>query len=116
MDDSILTSIKKLLGIAEEYTHFDTDIMIHLNSIFFTLSQIGVGPTRGFSISDKSKVWSEYISEDQNLESVKSYMFLKIKLIFDPPTSASVINALNESIKEFEWRLNVATDSGAATS
>ena len=111
MNDSILTSIKKLLGITEEYEHFDQDIIIHINSVFMILNQLGVGPTNGFSITDKTAVWSDFISEGANLESVKSYIYLKVRLIFDPPTSSAVMESMNRMISEFEWRLNISAES-----
>lgn len=110
--DSILTSIKKLLGIAEEYTQFDTDLIIHINSVFMILTQLGVGPEKGFTISDKSKTWSDFISvEDNRFESVKTYVYQKVKLMFDPPTSSIVADAANRIISELEWRLNVSYET-----
>lgn len=109
--DSILTSIKKLLGIAEEYTHFDSDIIMHINSVFMILTQIGVGPSKGFSIEDESAVWTDFIPDVNRLEAVKSFMHLKVKLLFDPPTSSAVMESYNRMISEFEWRLNVAAES-----
>lgn len=112
--DSILTSIKKLLGIAEDYTHFDDDIVIHINSVFMTLTQLGVGPAEGFAITGKSNTWSEFIPVENKLfESVKSYMYLKVKLLFDPPLSSAVIESTNRMISEYEWRLNVAAETNA---
>lgn len=110
--DSILTSIKKLLGIAEDYTNFDTDIIIHINSVFSILTQLGVGPSEGFSISDANGVWSDFINDSTKIELVKTYIYLKVRLIFDPPQSSSVIDAMNRTISELEWRLNVAVDPG----
>lgn len=106
--DSILTSIKKLLGIAEEYEHFDSDLIMHINSVLSILTQIGVGPSDGFSIEDKYATWVDYIGEDVKLEAVKSYVYLKVKLLFDPPLGSAVMEALNKSINELEWRLSVA--------
>lgn len=111
MDDSILISIKKMLGIEENYNVFDTDIIIHINTIFMTLNQLGVGPSSGFKIEDDSAIWSEYIDEDSDLEAVKTYIYLKVKLLFDPPLSSSVIEVMKQSITELEWRLNVQTSS-----
>ena len=111
MNDSILTSIKKMLGITEEYTHFDTDIIIHINTVFMTLNQLGVGPSSGFKIEDNGKLWTDYISEDDDLEAVKTYIYLKVKLLFDPPLSSSVIEVMKQSIAELEWRLNAQTSS-----
>ena len=106
---SILTSIKKLLGITEEYEHFDPDIIMHINSAFMILNQLGVGPEEGFFIKDKSSTWDEFLS-GSNLEAVKTYVYLKVKLLFDPPLSSTVIEAIKSQISELEWRLNVSTD------
>ena len=112
MEESILTSIKKLLGLTEEYTNFDTDIIIHINSAFMVLNQIGVGPEEGFSIEDDSSTWDEYIPEDvKKLEAVKTYIYLKVKIVFDPPQSGIVMEAIKQSIAEYEWRLNVQNES-----
>ena len=107
--ESILTSIKKLLGIQEEYTNFDNDIIMHINSTFSTLTQLGVGPSNGFSIKDKSSTWNEFIS-DNRLECVKSYIYLKVKLLFDPPSTSAVMDSINRQINEYEWRINVFSD------
>ena len=109
--ESILNSIKKLLGIAEDYDYFDSDIIMHINSIFATLTQLGVGPEDGFSINDESEKWEDFLPEERMLHSVKSYMFMKVKLMFDPPLSSAVIECTKEQIKELEWRLQVAVDS-----
>ena len=108
--ESILTSIKKLLGIDEEYENFDPDIIMHINSVFMILNQLGVGPSEGFSIQDSNSVWSDFMPSGSNLEAVKSYMHLKVKLMFDPPSSSAVMDAINRTIAELEWRLNVASD------
>lgn len=110
MDDSILTSIKQLLGIMEDYEHFDAQLIIHINSVFMILTQLGVGPSEGFVIKDKSDTWSEFLTTGQNLELVKSYVHLRVKLLFDPPQSSIVMECLNRMISEYEWRLNVAVD------
>ena len=109
--ESILTSIKKLLGIAKEYEHFDPDIIMHINSVFMTLTQLGVGPTEGFAIEDDTSVWTDFIPEVGKFEAIKSYMHLKVKLLFDPPQSSAVIESMNRMISEFEWRLKVAAES-----
>lgn len=122
MNDSILTSIKKMLGIPEEHEQFDMDIIIHINSVLMTLTQIGVGPTGGFLISDKKATWASFINNgvnvvswtgmtDLNLAAVKSYMYIKVKLLFDPPQSSFVIESMNKQAAEFEWRLNVEADT-----
>lgn len=109
--DSILTSIKKLLGISEEYDHFDPDIIMHINSVFMTLTQLGVGPAEGFIIEDETSVWGDFIdSSIINIEAVKSYTYLKVKLLFDPPLSSAVIESTNRMISEYEWRINVAVE------
>ena len=109
--ESILTSIKKMLGITEEYKQFDPDIIMHINSVFMILNQLGVGPSEGFRISDEHAKWSDFISDDDNLDLVKSYMAMKVRLLFDPPQSSIVMEATNRMISEAEWRLNVATES-----
>lgn len=108
--ESILTSIKKLLGITEEYEHFDQDIIIHINSVFMILTQIGVGPEDGFTIKDSTATWKDFTNDDKKIEAVRTYVYLKVKLLFDPPASSSVMEAMNRSISEIEWRLNVAAD------
>lgn len=113
--DSILTSIKKLLGIAEEYTHFDADLIMHINSVFLILTQIGVGPSAGFSITDENATWNDFIPEGQSLEAVKTYVYLKVKLLFDPPSSSAVMESTKALISEYEWRLNVAAESYRTT-
>ena len=110
--ESILTSVKKLLGIEEAYTHFDPDIIMHINSVFMVLNQLGVGPTNGFRIEDDKDTWSDYMSDEDNIDAVKSYMQLKVKLLFDPPQSSAVMEAMKRMIDEFEFRLNVAVDPG----
>lgn len=108
--DSILTSIKKLLGIAEDYTHFDAALIMHINSVFAVLKQLGVGPSEGFRINSDAQTWGDFADGSIDLEPVKDYIFLKVKTIFDPPTSSFVMEANKEMIKELEWRLNVAND------
>lgn len=116
MSDSILTSIKKLLGIEENYTIFDQDIITHINSVFMILSQLGVGPTEGFSIENNTETWTDYLgAESPNLNSVRSYVYLKVRLLFDPPTSSAAIESINKLIGEFEWRLNVQVDPPTPT-
>ena len=109
--ESILISIKKLLGIDAFYEAFDTDVIIHINTVFAILTQLGYGPPEGFSIKDKSACWTDFIPEENRIEAVKTYMYMKVKLIFDPPSSASVIEAYKQNIAEFEWRINVAAES-----
>lgn len=113
--ESILTSIKKLLGPAETYDYFDPDIIIHINSVFADLALLGVGPSEGFSIEDNSSTWDEFFGDFPQptlLNNVKTYMYLKVKLVFDPPSNSSVLKSYEEMIKKLEWKLNVTVDPG----
>lgn len=109
--DSILTSVKKMLGIAEEYDHFDADLIMHINSVLTILGQLGVGPDEGFFIEDDGAEWTDFVPDMSNLQFIKTYVYQKVKLLFDPPQSASAIEALNRSISELEWRINAQVDS-----
>lgn len=109
--DSILTSIKKLLGITEEYKNFDSDLIMHINSVFMILNQLGIGPEEGFRIEDDSSDWSEFVDDKQCLDAVKSYIHLKVKLLFDPPLSSAVMEATKQMINELEWRLNFQAET-----
>lgn len=108
MEQSILISTKKILGIAEDYTVFDLDIITHINTAFSTLTQLGVGPADGFMIEDASDLWTDFdpVDDHLNYNSVKSYVFLKVKQLFDPPTTSYLISAQEKQIEELEWRLN----------
>ena len=106
MEENILNSIKKLLGIPEDYTAFDQDIMIHINSVFMILSELGVGPSNGYSLTDGTEKWGDFISDDENLEGIKTYVYMKVKTIFDPPLNSAVLASMKELISEFEWRIN----------
>lgn len=108
--ESILTSIKKVLGIHEEDTSFDVDLIMHINTVFMILRQMGIGPSKGFNISGSYDNWSDYLSDSILIESVKTYVALKVKLMFDPPASSAIIEAINRTITELEWRLNVQAD------
>ena len=108
--DSILTSIKKLLGIDASYDVFDPDIVMHINSIFMILNQLGVGPATPFTISNANAVWSDFMPDGERLELVKSYMALRVKALFDPSQNSSVAEAQKNAANEFEWRLMVAAD------
>ena len=110
--DSILTTIKKMIGFDSSYTQFDTDIIILINSAIATLRQLGVGPASGYKITDATNTWSELLLGNEKLESVKTYIYLKVRKIFDPPASSSLAQAIDQEIKEYEWRLNVTVDSG----
>lgn len=108
--ESILTSIKKMLGIAEEYEHFDADLIMHINSILSVLAQVGVGPSGGFRIEDEEAAWDKYIPDGKNLESIKSFMHLRVKLLFDPPLSSAVIEMMKQQADELLWRINVEAE------
>lgn len=107
MATSILTDTKKVLGIADDYTAFDVDILMHINSVFVILNQLGIGPTDGYSIEDKDATWDAFLGSDLNLNTVKSYMFLRVKLLFDPPATSFLGDALDKQRQELEWRLNI---------
>lgn len=108
--ESILTSIKKLLGIAEDDTAFDVDIIMHINSVLMILTDIGVGPTEGFKIIDKSYTWEEFLGTGVDYEAAKTYIYLKLRPVFDPPSSTAALEAINNQAKEYEWRLNVRAE------
>ena len=113
MEQSILTSTKKILGIAEEYIVFDLDIITHINTALSTLTQLGVGPVEGFMIEDADAQWEDFIGDDNRYIPAKSYVFLKTRQLFDPPTTSYLITAVDKQIQELEWRLNTnreATD------
>lgn len=106
---SILTSIKKLLGISETCVDFDTDVIMHINTVLMTLNQLGIGE-EGFQIEDKESTWDEFTDSDK-LAAIKTYVHLRVKLLFDPPLNSAIIEAIKESIRELEWRLNVRAES-----
>ncbi len=111
MSDSILTSTKKVLGIETEYAAFDIDILMHINSVFSTLAQLGIGPLNGFMIDDAEPTWVDFLGEDFNLNPVKTYVFLRIRMLFDPPTTPFLMSSMKEQIQEIEWRLNSHRES-----
>ena len=110
--ESILTTIKNLLGIEASYTHFDSDITVYINSVFTNLTQLGVGPITGFSIADATETWSDFLGEDVPPGSIPAYIYLKVRLLFDPPSSAFVLEATERLISEMEWRINVLAEGG----
>lgn len=108
---SILEDVKKMIGPSASYDAFDTELIIHINSVFSILKQMGVGPQdETFKISGTSEEWSDFYEEGENLEMVKTYVYLKVRLIFDPPQSSFVAEAINRQVSELEWRLNVEVD------
>lgn len=111
MEDSILISIKKLLGVSENNSDFDTDIIMHINSVLMILNQLGVGKNN-FIIKDEKSKWADFLGDDVNeLTAVVSYIHLRVRLLFDPPLNSAIIESMNESIKELEWRLNVKVET-----
>lgn len=110
MTESILTSIKKLLGIMEEDKSFDADLVMFINSAFSILAQIGIGPSSGYKIKDKNNTWSEFVPEEKALETIKEYTFLKVKLVFDPPLSSATMTSYKETLRELEFRINAEVD------
>jgi hypothetical protein len=104
---SILDSTKKAIGVGFDYDVFDHDIIMHINSVFSTLSQLGVGPAEGFMIEGDQEEWDTFLGGDRNLNAVKNYVYLRVRLLFDPPSTSFLLSATQEQIKELEWRLNV---------
>lgn len=111
LTDSIFVTIKKMLGLGDDYTPFDMDIMVHINSALMELCQLGIGPTEGFQISDYDTSWSEFITDKEMLGSVKNYIYLSVKILFDPPTNSFVMDAMQKQIEKLGWRLNVQAES-----
>lgn len=108
--ESILGTIKKMLGIPDDYSPFDVELVIHINTVFGILNQLGVGPKEGFSIYDTSAKWSDFLGDTRELEMVKTYIYLKVKNVFDPSGSSVVAQARDNQIKELESRLNYQVD------
>lgn len=115
MSGSILDDVKKLLGIGQDYLQFDQDLIIHINSVFFDLHQLGVGPDDEFSISDNSTTWDAFIGADHKWDAVKTYMGLRVRLIFDPPTSSIAVDSYQKMIDKYEWMLNVKREGESWT-
>lgn len=111
--DSILTSIKKLLGLESAYTVFDNDIIMLINSALMTLTQIGIGPSAGVTISSAADLWSKIIGTRTDLEGVKTYVYLMVRLSFDPPQTGYLVDAIKTQLTELTWRLNVIAEGGA---
>ena len=116
MQDSILMTIRKLVCGNPYADHFDTDLLVHINACFSILNQLGVGPESGFVVTDETQSWSSYIADNYILNMVKTYVTLKVKKIFDPPLTSSVLEAMDKEISQLEWRLNVAVDPVKPTS
>jgi hypothetical protein len=108
--DSILTNIKKIVGITESDTSFDPDIIMHANSVFSVLNQLGIGPTDGFMIEDLTPTWDDFLAADKRLNMVKTYVYLRVRLLFDPPQTSFVIESLNKQIQELEVRMSIVRE------
>lgn len=108
--ESILTSIKLLLGITEEDTSFDPQIIMHINTVLMTLRQLAVGKPEAFRIEDAETTWVDFLGDSEDLEAVKTYVYLKVKMVFDPPSNSTLYNACKEQAAELEWRLNIEAD------
>ena len=113
--ENILDSIKKLLGIDEADLNFDQELIMHINSVFMVLNQLGVGPVGGFKISSNEEVWTDFVGTRLDLESVKSYIYLKVRLLFDPPQNSFLVASIEKQIEENEWRLQVQVEPYALT-
>lgn len=107
---SILIDVKKMLGVGEDDTHFDPEIILHTNSSLLALNQLGVGPTNGFMIAGTTETWDDLLGDRIDTIAAKTFLYLKVRLVFDPPTSSFVIEAIKDQIKELEWRLNVQAE------
>lgn len=112
MENSILNSVKKVLGIEPDYTAFDLDIAMHINSVFMILNQLGVGPKTPLVIEDAETTWDEFDNGRIDIASVRIYVYLRVRLLFDPPTSSFVLSAIENQYKELEWRLNIQVEGG----
>ena len=116
MDKSILNNTKKMLGLAESYEAFDLDVMIHINAVFSTLNQLGIGPVEGFMIEDDILTWDDFVAPaDPNYNAIKTYVYLRVRLLFDPPTTSFAIAAMQKQVEELEWRLNVNREEASWT-
>lgn len=110
MSNSILADTKKALGLAPDYTPFDADIILHINAVLSDLNQLGIGPDLGFEILDDTATWTEFLADDLRLNGVKSYLYLRVKMLFDPPNVGYVLTSLEKMIEKAEWRINMARE------
>jgi len=111
MENSILNSVKKALGIDASYTAFDVDILMHINSAFAVLNQYGVGPEFGYQVEDADDMWAAFYGTDPRYNLIRTYIFLKVRILFDPPNTAYLVTALNEQLREHEWRISEYRES-----
>ena len=113
--ESILNTIKKMLGIEADYEAFDVDLIVNINMVFNVLNQLGVGPAAGFRITSSDETWSDFLGDEAKLEMVKTYIYLRVKKVFDPNQNSGITQAFDAEIKELEWRLNVQVDPGESS-
>ena len=111
MNDSILVTIKKMLGLDDEYTPFDMDVIVHINAAFMTLCQMGIGPKEGFEVDDYDQTWSEFLTNEVMLGGVKTWVYLQVKMAFDPPSNSFLMDAMKTQSEQILWRLNVQAES-----
>ena len=111
--ESILDSTKKLLGPSADYTQFDQDLITHINTALMDLNRLGVGPSEGFSIKDSSAAWTDFVDDTTKIECIKTYVYLSVKLVFDPPLNASILASMERQLSKLEWTLNVAADNNS---
>jgi len=109
--NSILTSVKKMLGVVEDNVDFDDELILHINSVFPTLNQLGIGPENGFMIEDDTATWDQFLGDNLLLNDAKTYIFLRVKLLFDPAQTSYLIDALNKRADEIAWRMNVVRET-----
>lgn len=110
MDGSILNTIKRALGLEPDYDTYDLEVITHINSVFSTLQQLGVGTDEAYEIESADNKWEEFLENDKNLNAVKSYIFMRVKLIFDPPGNSFAVESLQKQVDQLEWRLNVYSE------
>lgn len=110
--DSILISIAKLLGMEADYTYFNPDVIMHINTVLLSINQLGVGPPEGFSITDTTETWSSLVGDRKDIDAIKTLIYMKVKLLFDPPTSSYVLESMERQITELEWRIKVQVEKG----
>lgn len=113
MAQSILDNVKKMVGVDPSLTVFDLDILTHINSVFADLEQLGIGPVGGYMIEDNVPTWDAFLGNDPRLSSVKSYVYFRVRLMFDPPQTSYLIESLNKQVEKMEWRLNVTREGGS---
>lgn len=113
MAESILDSTKKVLGFTAENTAFDADVIMHINTVFSDLEQLGIGPAEGFAIEDNSPTWEDFLGTDLRLNNIKTYTYLRVRMLVDPPATSYLLNAMKDQIQEYEWRISVRREDSS---